>query len=185
MPAPTLTAYASPSDLQTYYDWREIGEVCTDSQEQVSANDQQTNPNIIRALNRGAGEIEANLMVSGMYSITDLQGLTGNSKELLIGMNCDFCICFLFERKPFYNAEKLSTYRAVREDWAKKLATGVNVFNIAAQIQAGTPEVSGLSCVQYAQSGLVPYRPGMHYFPVQRGVFQNSSGISTGNCGCD
>jgi hypothetical protein len=173
---PVLTAYATPSDLQVYYDWREIGEVCVDNQELLSANDQINDPIVIRALNRGAGEIEAALLAGGIYSVADLQSLTGNSKELLIGINCDFAICILFERKPFYNAEKLETYREVRENWLKKLGTGINIFNLPGPIAASTPEASGLTAVEYANSGLTTYYPGMHYFPASRNVFQNRGG---------
>ena len=173
MPAPVLTAYAGPADLQVYYDWREIGELCSDSNETLSANDQLTNPNVIRALNRGAGDIETNLMVSKMYSVADLTSLTGNSKEILIAMNCEMAIVYLFERKPLYNVDKLKAYREIKESRLKMLATGLNVFNLTAQISAGTPEATGLSVLQYSQSGLTAYHPGMHYFPVPRPIFGN------------
>lgn len=178
MPAPTLTAYASPADLQVYYDWHEIGELVSDSSEAISANDQLDatkvyNWIIVRCLNRGAGEIETNLMVSGMYAVTDLQNLVGNGKEKLVGINADLGMCYLMERKPLWNAEKLAAYREARDALLKDLKTGVNVFNLAAQINAGTPEANGPSIIENANSGLVAYKPGMEYFPVDRPIFNN------------
>lgn len=170
---PTLTAYASPANLQAYCDWREVGELITDSNETLSGNDQTTNPILIELLNLGAGEIEANLMVSGMYTIAQLQALTGNSLELLIAMNCSLTLFWIYNRKPLQNQEKWKLYREMRKEALKDLSTGINVFNITANINAGTPEAKGLSTVEYADSGLVPYYPGMHYFPVPRSIMGN------------
>jgi hypothetical protein len=178
MAAPSLTAYATPQDLQVYYDWHEIGELITDSNEVISANDQFDTSKqgcwvVIRALNRGAGEIDTNLMVSGMYSLTDLQNLTGNSKEKLIGINCDLAMCVLMERKPLWQQDKIEAYRKSREELLKNLRTGVNVFNLPAQINAGTPEVSGPSIAENANSGLVAYKPNMQYFPTDTPIYGN------------
>lgn len=178
MAAPTLTAYANASDLQLYYDWREIGEVVSDSAEIISANDQTDPTNvygatIVRCLNRAAGEIEAAVMVSGMYTIAQLQGLTGNSLEKLKGANCDLAIVYLYKRKFMYNSDRLAAYKKETDELIEKLRNGTNVFNIPVNINAGTPEVTGLSTVEEANSGLIAYDPTMHYFPVPRSIFGN------------
>lgn len=173
MPTPVLTAYATPANLQTYCDWREIGNLVKDANEEESANDQLTDPIIISCLNRAAGEIETALMVSGMYSIANLQALTGNSLEVLIGTNCDGALYWIYRRKPLMFPDKLKTYKEQFYETLEKLKTGENVFNLIANINAGTPEAFGLTIVEEARSGLVAYKPNMHYFPVPRQLFGN------------
>lgn len=173
MTAPVLTAYAQPSDLQAYCDWREVGELISDSTEQLSPIDQLTHPNVIKALNRGAGELESAFLVSGRYTIAQLQALTGNSLELLIGANCDLALYWIYNRKPLLNQEKWKLYREVHDTLIKKLQDGTNVFNVQVNIDAGTPQAKGLSTVEYAQSGLTAWYPGMHYFPTPRQQFNN------------
>lgn len=173
MPPPVLTAYATPANWQAYTDWHEIGELISDSAELISANDQLTHPVVIELLNSAAGDIETSFMVSGMYAITDLTGLVGNSKEKLIRLNCERATFYLYRRKPLQFAEQLKTFREMTEHDLDLLRTGMNVFNIAAQINAGTPEAKGLSTVQMSQSGLTAYHPGMHYFPAPQSIFGN------------
>ena len=176
MPGPTLTAYATPANLQTYCDWREVGDLCVDANEEISANDQLANPIIISCLNRAAGEIETALMVSGMYSLAQLAAILaagGNSAEVLVGTNCDGALYWIYRRKPLLFPEKLKAYKEQFYDTITKLKEGENVFNLAGNVSAGTPESFGPTIVEEARSGIMVYKPNMHYYPVPRTLFNN------------
>jgi phage gp36-like protein len=162
-----MPAYATPADLQVAFDWHEIGDLISDSNEQLSANDQLTNPNVLAALAKASGDIDVNLMVSGRYSSTDLSTLTDNSLAYLKAMVCRIAMCYIMERKPMFKPEVVKAYREWVDSYLKKLASGVNVFNLPAQISAGTPEASGLTGVQYNcnELNLVTDPNRMHYFP--------------------
>jgi hypothetical protein len=148
-------AYASAADLQEYYDWREIGDLISDSGEQVSALDQVTAGNMYhtrlsRFLDRASGEVEAALLRGGRYTPTDLAGLTGNARELLRGIVCEFVVLYLFERKPLYKPDMLEQFRKAKTERLGLLASGTNIFGgLPAAAEAAKPAVDGPSLVTY------------------------------------
>lgn len=149
-------AYAAVADLQEYYDWREIGDMISDSKEQVSALDQTTpgnmyNTRLSRFLDRASGEVEAAVLRGGRYTAADLAGLTGNARELLRGIVCEFVVLYLFERKPFYKPELLEQFRKAKTERLQLLASGENIFGgIPAVVEAGKPQIDGPSTETYS-----------------------------------
>lgn len=148
-------AYATPADLQEYYDWHEIGDLISDSKECISALDQTTagnmyNTRLQRFLDRASGEVEAAVLRGGRYTAADLAGLTGNARELLRGIVCEFVVLYLFERKPLYRPEVLEQFRKAKTERLTLLANGTNIFGgLPAVVEAGKPAIDGPSLVTY------------------------------------
>lgn len=148
------TPYAGPADLQQRYDWREIGDLLSDSNEQISALDQVTAGNayntlLVQLFADAAGDVEASLLAAGRYATTDLTALTGSSQALLKRILCELVIAYLYERKPFYKPERLEAYAKAKEGHLKRLWGGSNVFNLPLVVAAGLPEAAGPSTIDY------------------------------------
>lgn len=163
-----MAVYATVPDMQARYDWREIGDLISDTPEPVSANLQLSDPNLALAIADASGEIDAALLACGRYSSTDLSGLSGNTKNHLTRICCQIAIAFLYERKPFYNTDKLEAYSKAKERHLKKLSTGINILNLPLVVAAGTPEASGPTSVDYYPGMNLATDPArMHYFPAR------------------
>lgn len=150
-----MASYATPQDMQKRYDWRELGDLLADSNEQASALDQVTSGNqynttLLEMLADASGDIEAALLAAGRYQTTDLTGLTGNSLSLLKRITCEIAIAYLFERKPTYNAEKLEKFEKSKAAHLQRLADGKNVFNLPLIVAAGSPTTDGPTSLDYA-----------------------------------
>lgn len=150
-------AIATQADLQIYYDWREIGDLISDSTETISALDQVTAGNIYytrlgRLRDRAEGEVLSYLLTGGRYTEADIAALTGASKEILVGLICTFWMLYLLERKPLFRPDALEAKREETERLAKQLQSGANVLNIATAIDAGKPVAAGPSSTDYQQN---------------------------------
>lgn len=162
------TLYALPVDLHVRYDWREIGDLISDSNEQISVVDQitvGTTPNglLLQILSDAGGDVEAALLASGRYENTDLFDLAGNSASLLKRIICEIAIAYIYERKPFYKSERTEQYSKAKEGHLKRLADGVNVFNLPLLIEAGMPDVTGPSTIDYQNLNLTTDRCTNYY----------------------
>lgn len=149
-----MATYVTPADMQDRYDWREIGDLLSDSNEQVSALDQVTTGNMYNTrftniIADAQGDVESALLVSGRYATTDLSSLTGNSLAQLKRIICEIAIAYLYERKPFWKSDRLEAYSKAKEGHLDRLRNGTNVFNLPLVIAAGAPESAGPSTEDY------------------------------------
>lgn len=149
------TLYALPVDLQQRYDPREIGDLISDSGEQISAVDQVTlgtTPNkiLLQILADACGDVDSSLMAAGRYANTDLYGLTGNSLSQLKRIVCELAIAYVFERKPTYNSPRMEQYSKSKAAHLDRLGSGVNIFNLPLVVLAGQPQDAGPSVIDYA-----------------------------------
>lgn len=159
-------AYASGANLLERYDARDIGDLVADDGTQITAVNIPTNTNVLAALNDASGEIDAALMVGNRYAASELSGLTGNSQYHLIRMTCDIAMARIMGRRPGRDIEKLKAMMELAESHLERLRNGENVFNLADQKDAGNPSASGLSAVEYSQSGLIRDR-SRNYYPIR------------------
>src|ERR1019366_7439340 len=109
-----MASYATPADLLQQYDWRTVGDFISDSPEEISSNDQLTDPILLQILAAASGDIEAALLRAGRYQVSDLTGLTGNPLALLKRITCEIAIAYVFERRPLGNVEVLEHYQKLK-----------------------------------------------------------------------
>ena len=158
-----MPAYATVADLQDYYDWREIGDLVSDSKSQISAIEQREagsvyNSRLLRFLERASGEIEAAIFRGGRYNAADLASLTGNSLELLRGICCEFVVLYLMQRKPMYAPEKMKAFEDQKRERLRTLQSGEDIFPIPKVVAAGVTKIAGPTTIEYQGLNLVTDR---------------------------
>jgi phage gp36-like protein len=138
-----MMAYATSADLLVRYDRNDVGQLCSDTKNAVSAVDLTTDAVCLAALNDASGDIDGALMVGANYTAADLATLTANSTYKLIRVCCDIAMWYLIQRRPGWNPEKAKAIREIAEQHLERLRKGENTFNIQASIAAGDPVVDG------------------------------------------
>ncbi len=137
------------------FDAREIGDLCSDDDVQVSRIDLLTNPNLQAMLDDASGEIEVSLMAGNRYTAADLAALTGNSAKFLVRICCDIAFYNLLCRRPLGKTEERKTYAEIAREHLKMLKSGDEIFDIEAIKAAGIASVSGLTSAEYDQLNLI------------------------------
>lgn len=161
-------AYATPADLIKRYDVRTIGDLAGDTGERVLADDVATDANVLELLDDASGEIDAALLVGGMYSPADLTGLAGANAKKLVRLTCDIATLYLFERRPAYDPDRTEVLRERYKQSLTDLRKGENVFNISDNIAAGKPSIDGPTTADYDRLNLLPDRV-RNYYPRRGG----------------
>lgn len=160
-----MTAYATGDDMIQRYDVDLVGDLATDEREELDRAAVPTAPNLLAALADASGEVDVALLVGGQYSPSQLEGLTGNSKNHLIRITCAIAITLLLERRPSERYERIADYyRKIAKGHLESLRSGQNVFGLDANIAAGTQDVATISAVEVDNlNGLTARMP--RYFP--------------------
>jgi len=162
-----VSRYAEPADILDRKDWRDIGDLCSDDSSQVAVSDLLVDPKLLAALDDASGEIEAALVVGGRYTVSQLEGLTGTSLAHLKRITCELAMYHLLARRPKLSPDQYEMHSKLRDTYLEQLRTGVNVFALAANIDAGTVHVDGPSVVQIIDLNLMRDQT-LHYYPARR-----------------
>lgn len=161
-------SYATPADFLKRKDARTLGQLASDSNSTVDPTSLLTDPNLQAALDDASGDIDAALLAGGRYSTADLAGLTGNSAALLIRLTVEVAMAFMWKRRPYLNSEAADQAIEDAEEALAKFSSGKNIFNIAAVIEAGLPEITGASTVQLQNLNMIAYRCRGNFYPAAR-----------------
>ena len=138
-PISSATAYATPADMATRYDVRTTGDLVEDDGTQESSANLLTNAKLLALLADASGEVESACLVAGRYTPADLQALTGNSQQFLVGLVCAITAQRLYERRWLEGDDVLPRYEWAQQ-YLKKLSTGENIFAFAEVAAAGLPK---------------------------------------------
>ncbi len=157
-------AYADPDDMMARYDWREVGELVSDNNEQADPVQLRTDPNLAAALADASGEVDSALLVGGNYTPDQLAELEGNSLARLKNIVCLIAIANLMNRRPLANWERYQTIKERVDLDLDKLRKGENILNIPGKAEAGLPSVGGYTTVEVKGLNLVRDRV-RNFFP--------------------
>lgn len=157
-------AYADPDDMMARYDWREVGELVSDNNEQADPVQLRTDPNLAAALADASGEVDSALLVGGNYTPDQLAELEGNSLARLKNIVCLIAIANLMNRRPLANWERYQTIKERVDLDLDKLRKGENILNIPGKAEAGLPSVGGYTTVEVKDLNLVRDRV-RNFFP--------------------
>ncbi len=157
-------AYADASDLLDRKSYVTVGQLASDSGTAISAGGLLNNDVVDAALDSASGAIDAALMQGGRYTSAELTALTGNSLAYLKQICCEIAMAFLYSRKPTWRQEEYKAALEVQDLYLERLRKGENVFNIQANIDAGTPSYTQPSVIAVERQGLVRDRT-LHYYP--------------------
>lgn len=159
-----MASYCTPAQMLERKDAREIGDLVSDSNTQVSDVALLTDDNLLTALADASGDIEAALLVGGRYSVEDLENLTGNSANYLQRICAEIAMYYLLVRRPQTNADLFDHYDRVRERYLKTLKSGAEIFPLPETISATQPSVDGPTTQDYHDLNMIRDRV-LRYFP--------------------
>jgi phage gp36-like protein len=153
----TLTAYATPADFVEAFDEQTLRDLASDTGIPVASL--TSDSKIITALNSAAGRIEAAVLVGKIYSTDDLRALTGNTKALLVRLNCELALIYMLARRPEkYGTDYFKALNQYIEEYLKALQKGERLFGTEAAKDAGLPTVDGPDHLDFERLNLITAR---------------------------
>lgn len=160
-------AFASANDLTNRYDYRLIGDLCSDEMTELTLGQVLAEAKVFSALDDAAGEIVVGLQTGGNYTEEDLNELDGLNQSHLIRVNCDLAMCLLIQRRPNrVNIEVAEKICETARGHLNRLRKGENIFGIPEKIESGNLSVAHMSTAQLESLNLIPDRMS-RYFPGQ------------------
>lgn len=166
-------AYATPAQLLERKSPETIGDLVSDDGVQVLPAALLTDDIVEAALEDASGAIEAALLQGQRYSLVDLATLTGGSLMHLVRMTCEIAMAYLYARKPTYSSEQYKAALELQDIHLERLRRGENVFNVAANLEAGVPQYATPRAVDIAHLQLIRDR-ARGFYP--RRIDQTGSG---------
>lgn len=160
-----MASYATPADLYKRHDIRLIQDLCQDDGVRPTRPAMLTDDIVEELLADASGDIELALLNGGKYTVDQLEALTGNSLQMLKRMTCDIGMAYLFDRRPTYKPEQAEKYRDVAERSLERLRKGENVFNLAANIEAGIQTIQAAQLANYEFMNLTVDQVGSRFYP--------------------
>jgi|SRR5579884_1361147 len=158
-------SYAQPSDLLARYDARVLGDLVNDAGTRQTPTQLLTDPNLAAALASAAGTVNAAALVGQRYTVGELSALTGDDLAFLVNVNCALAFGLLNQRRG-NDPMKFPAYAEAREV-LDMLRDGKAIFNVPADVAAGTPQDQFPSAAAYAAINLLRDAAG-RYFAVRR-----------------
>lgn len=140
-----MAAFATAADMIARFDSRTLGDLCSDDDHRVSEAGLLTNDKMTVALDSATGKILAATLRAARYSRDDLDTLTGESLALLIDMTCRVALWNLWQRKPYAEDQQRTFSKQNADESLELLRKGDHVFDVAAAIEAGLPNVETIS----------------------------------------
>lgn len=157
-------AYCDPAEMILRKDARDIGQLVSDENVDVSPEDLATNPVLLQALEDASGDVDTALLTGGRYTPDQLASLAGNSLAKLQRIVAELAMYYLIARRPTSDPERFEMLNKIRESHLEPLRKGENVFNLTPQIEAGQPSADGPSTLDLQNLNLVRDRV-LHYYP--------------------
>jgi len=159
-----MAVHATAADLIVRFDQNTIGDLLSDTGTPVAVAQFATNPKLVALLLASSGRLEAACLISKMYSVADLDGLTGNSLALKKSIVCDDVMSRLMGRRPEkFGRDYVKAIRDEVELYITMLRKGERIFDVETVEAAGLPTVDGPSTVDYTNMNLLPDRVKNYY----------------------
>lgn len=156
------TEYASYQDFTDRFDERTLEDLSTDTGN--VPDDAGNERSICAALLTGSGRVDAAVLVGKIYSVADLDALTGNSLALLKDITCMIAMSIMLRRRPgAYDAEFVKMMMEDAEKYLDQLRKGERLFNVDDVVGAGNPTIDGPSSTDYNRLNLIPDRTNNFY----------------------
>lgn len=135
-----MAAYATSADIAARYDVRTIGDLLADDGTRIAEAAFSANANLTAALLDASGEVEAALQQLRRYTPAELEALAGNSSGLLKRIVCKVAMGLLWERRQYIDLDKAEEGMDAARKVLEKLRKGEYIFDVTANVEAGTPE---------------------------------------------
>lgn len=164
-------SYATPEQFLARYDARVIGDVVSDTGEEVSPQELLDDPNLQAALDDATGDIDSSAIVGERYLPADLETLAANagsnSRFHLIRICCDIALAYLLRRRPSKDPERDAAMMDLAESHLEKLRRGDQLFYLGPdQDLAGVPSTTGPTTLDFRNLNLLRDRV-QNYYPAR------------------
>lgn len=183
-PNSSLTSYATPDDMLVQYDIRAIADLLNDRGVRTGGSPNPdpaivaVDPVLQAMLDKASGMVEAACLRSLRYSPADLQGLTGVSLQLLVGIVCDLAMGYLYRRRPDKGKPPAAFGEALK--WLEDLASGERIFSFQETEAAALPSVHVETPAEICERSLVA-QEAFRYFGVTGDLLRRAG--CAGGCG--
>lgn len=158
--------FCDGNDLVARCDRRAVAELASDTDSPVPDVAIATNTNVLLAIEDAEGEVIANLLAGGRYTVAQLSDLTGSQLSYLQRIICEIAMLHLYRRRPSWNSELLEAYQKLAEMYLKKLSKGDAIFGgDDTRLTAARPSVDGPTLSQISNLNYITDRSG--YFRQQ------------------
>ena len=135
-----VTSYALQTDFTARFDWRTASQLLSDTETALTQDEVSESTRLLTLLQEASGEVESATLAGNRYVITssqnDLEDLTGNSLEYLVGLVCTLAASRLYERRPDMLQKIAPRVEAAREA-LDMLRKGERIFGTVEHAQAG------------------------------------------------
>ena len=147
-PTPFSTAdggccYANGVDLIEYYDFRFIGELMFDGDQEVTEIAIVQHPVIEKVMSAACGRVETALFHGARYKRSDLLRLQCSQLDFLKSTICLVAVTLLMRRRPGTFNDVLSEFTAQAEEILRLFKKGEDVFNLIEHVEAGLLDDGG------------------------------------------
>lgn len=154
---------ATVNDLIDRFDVRELGQLASDSNTQLSSVQLQTSSPVIAALTDASGIVLSALYTAYKYKAADLSALSTESSNLLKRITCDLAFVYLAQRRGYTYKEKFPLIEDSYE-LLQKLRNGERVLDVEDNKNAGNTTTAIVTVVDQIHAGLASTR--FRYFPI-------------------
>lgn len=158
----TTSALATVDDLLDRFDVRNIGQLASDTNTQLSSAQLQTSDPVLAALNDATGLVISALYTAYKYDASGLDGLSTYSAALLKRITCDLAFVYLAQRRGYTYKDKFPLIEDSYEI-LQKLRNGERVLDIEDNKDAGNTATAVVSITDNISAGLVTSQ--LRYFP--------------------
>lgn len=153
--------FVDGNDLLARSDRRDVAELAVDSDAAVDDVAVATHTNVLQALEDAEGEVIANLLAGGRYTVTQLQELEGSALAFLKRMICEIAMLHLYRRRPSWKPEILEAYTKLAEMYLRRLSKGDAIFGgDSDRADASRISIDGPTLSQISQLNFITDRSG-------------------------
>jgi len=163
-----------PSDMLTFFDVNTIGDLVSDTGTQATPTQlldatSSAYATLTTMIAAAAGRIESACLVAGIYSVADLQELTGNAAALLTEICCRLAMVLLVQRRPEkIGADYWQVAKKECEDFLDRLRKGERLFGLTKTVAGGLPTLDTPTIAVYRYMNLLTSRTQRFYPPEEQ-----------------
>lgn len=161
-------AYATASQFKARYDARQLGQLASDTGVPVPPAELENSAAIAAVLEDASGEIDAALLQGNRYTTTQLASLSGNSASHLVRLCCKIAWGLLWERRSYADDGRRDEAMESARRELNRLKNGEHVFDVDEVQDAGNPEASIPSRVDYQRMNLIVDEARGRFYPRRR-----------------
>ncbi len=159
-----MAIYCDDVQLLRYIDERIVRDLLSDTGQPVSGS-LAANPTLLDILKAASGRLEAAVLVSENYSLSELQAMSDNSKALAADICGTIAKGMLMRRRiGKYTAEQCRAVTQEAEDYLQQLRNGARLFDVGQHAEAGKPSLEFPTTTEITDLNMITQRT-KHFYP--------------------